>query len=569
MSDELTSGDLLLPSDWVPAGLGEKQGQSIYSIDSILPENDRRFLKIRETFVHLTESPVRAGVLEVALFELARKLRGPGYEGNPVEWREEQTRILMGPKPQSCDLWAPLPNELLAERFKGFAAERSIIRAVVWLTDRGYLFRKRLGGNRNDRLVLVNVKQLEYDQGNLEEFADVKFKPSVSGSPEAVIAEPVEEYFASLYNGLVDIVQRASGTDGPSACRAALVLRLVLAFAEKNDLEGSRIARPWSVRTLNASFPWGSKDVWGRALNQLVHSGLVRMEKASPANLYEPNLDRIHAFTGENIAPEVIVPNQDTHSAKPGQASCQTRTEVVPNQDTGTAKPGQDHVLKGTEIRSEILPDLLQERERDLAGGPVDSLPSVEISGNRKIFFQRAGAPAQVAGATLTDLAGSDPVKAAALKSITVDLAGGDVPAVAFFGAAAASQLLAAMTVGSLIDMTPNMRGFRWIAVPHFETVLSRGLGDKTLERAKEEAAQTTDPLVIQGVEHAHRKDVLRVLRAAIMGRIGRAPIIFAELSPDLRELAARGEAGVALAKEIFEVLQVETGEERVRRLLS
>lgn len=581
--EPLTDEFEVLPPDWTPSGAGDVGRQSPYSIDQILPEGRRRYLKVRETFVHLTENPVRAGVLEVALFELGRALRGPGYERHPVEWREEQTRILRGPRPQDCQLWAPLSNELLVNRFYGFASEPTLKRAVSWLEKKGYLFRRRMGGSRNDRVVLVNVKQLEFDQGNLEQFADVKFNPAIAGRPEAVIAEPAEAYFASLYEGLVDVVTRASGAEGARACRAAFVLRLILAFAEMKDLAGEPILRTWSTRTLDASFPWGSRETWGKALDHLCDCGLVNRVKRSPAFLYEPNLPRILALCGESFPVEVIGSNPATHEVKSGQSSDQIEPPIGSDSATSEIKPGQEPVLKGTEIVSEIpteiRTDLLGEKERKFERSSVSLPPLDEKAESQGYWYlKRSGSvPQHLLDFKLADLAAVNPVKAMALVELSEELLGdgqrgsvGKRECVVLGDGYRQSAVLAAMMLRHHNDFAKVPVQPLWLSFPLTDSTVGLDFEDQGFKDFVAKVNSSNDVLVIHGIHRSTRDQSLKYVRDAISHRAHVSKIILADVGDDLAGwLQSKGEVGKQILEQLTELLSEDDPAEKVRSLFS
>jgi len=553
MSDLVDSFDHV-PSSWSPSRGDES---APYSIKSILPPGRRRFLQLREPFMLLTEkSLARTAVLECALFELGRVLRGPESSPNDLEWREEQFALLTGPDPESCDLWAPLSDKFLEKRLLGLVKSRaSVSRAIAWLADHGYLFRRRQGAAHNDRLVLPNIRKINYDQRSLPEYAGVKFKPVVTGSPDQMVEVPEGVILTPLYEGLVEAIREASGLDGIKVCRAALVLQRVLHRAKLRFADGQEVPVVWTARDLHSTFGWGRKENWLSALDLLISSGLLVRHQG---NRVEPNLLRIHAICATPLPSGINVANVDTQGLNGGQLMPQTWTSNDANVDTQGLNGGHESVLKRTEIFSESLTEYLTEREPDPDFEPAEILASHSIEQfreRRAVHFSLVDVPSEWASLSFANLAEADEHQAAALLELANKMPSGERPAIAFLNNTDLTRALVSVLLGYWIDRHIG-NGFRWINVTDYATTIA---GEFSESRSREIARveNPTGPVVIENVAqarmHQQARDSLSVAikahREALM------PIIFLGLPPRLSDLSS-SLRGHQLADQIYRVLR-------------
>lgn len=545
MSDELDT----VPAEWA-------QGQTVdpptgqtspYAIENILPRGDRRFLQLREPFLLLvSNSPVRAAILECAHFELARQLRSDA-SGNKrdLEWREEQYTLLTGADPRDCDLWAPFQNELLVSRLCGMASEASTIAgALKWLEDAGLIFRRRMGRNRNDRMVLLNVKQIQRDQRDLPNFSGHRFKPAVSGSPDQLIEEPMETIFTPLYEGLVTVVSKASSKSGISTCRAALVLQRVLKRAELRERAGEPIPAPWSVRDIQSTFGWGSKDTWNAAMNQLIHSGLTLETKAVRRTLtLEPNLIRILALLNgdlQAVSPS-IVHIRDSGDPEEGQSYSRTGTGVVQNKDEHNPQQGRRSFLKGSECFSESLTEFLSERE------PVEGFKPRAILDSHSIAFfevrrktQFVGFPFKAGWDTLSfeDIAEANEEAAAAALLLGRQLRSGERQAIAFPRNTDRAKAFVAVFCGYFIDTHVAEKPITWVDVEEAVGIIG-GEFNKRRTAYLERLMSAESPIVIEGIVNSLRHEQVRdcLCEAMKAHSENSMPIIFLGLPDNPAEL--------------------------------
>ena len=279
MNDELDT----LPPEWsteAPLPEVSQPVESVFSINSLLGEGNTRFLLLRPTFMALSGNSVaKSAVLEAALFELRRRLKlAPGGAKRDLDWRIEQHELLTGSDPSSCDLWAPFQDQFITDRLALLSiGESTVYGALRSLEDENYIFRRRKGGRHNDRMILLNTKQIERDLHDHPSFPKKEMKPVVTGQPDALIPEPRNPIFTPIYEGLVRVVQqtKAKTSRGVKPWRAAMVLQRVLWIAELRDLDGEDVPALWSVRDLHQTFGWGTIGSWGAALNFLVDKHLL------------------------------------------------------------------------------------------------------------------------------------------------------------------------------------------------------------------------------------------------------------------------------------------------------
>lgn len=543
-----------IPSSWVSDGAEAPA----YSIDSILPPGRRRFLQLREPFMLLTNKSVaRTGVLECALFELGRKLRADeNGELRDLEWREQQFAILTGPDPESSDLWAPLTDRLLERRLMGLVKDRATTRrAVNWLEDRGYVFRRRMGASRNDRMVLPNIRKINYDQRDLPEYSGRKFKPIVTGSPDQMIEIPEGVFLTPLYEGLVEAVRDASGLDGMDVCRSALLLQRILHRAKIRHESGEDVAASWSVRAIHSTFGWGRKENWSGALKTLISSGLVL---SRDGNLVEPNLHRIHAVCGTVCPIPLNGAIVDSQWGDSGRPQGQPWTGVEANVDAPRGDGGQAALLKGTEGFSESLSEFVAEIEFSgdfnpgeiLAGHPVQ-----QYRERRAVNFAIAKLKDEWSSLSFDKIAEADPVQAAALLELAEKMPTGERPAIAFPNNSDLSRALIAVCLGHWID-THIGEGFRWVKTDEFAAVAGGDFGDERTELLTW-LETPTSPLVIENVDaarrHPHARDSM--LTAIKQHRDELMPVVFLGLPPRLSDLS-NSLKGHPLAHSIHRILQ-------------
>lgn len=543
-----------VPSTWG----GQSTEAAPYSIKSILPPGRRRFLQLREPFMLLTgKSVARTAILECALFELARKLRGDDKsEPNDLEWREEQFALLTGPDPESCDLWAPLSDKLLNDRLLGLVKDKSTTRrALNWLEDHGYVFRRRMGAARNDRLVLPNIRKINYDQRDLPNYAGLKFKPVVTGSPDQMIEVPEGVILTPLYEGLVEAVRVASGLDGIVVCRAALVFQRVLHRAKLRFENGEEVPAEWTARAIHSTFGWGRKENWSVALKILISSGLVVSHGGS---LVEPNLPRVHAICGTVPPPGVIEANVDDQRGNRGQALGQSWTGTEAIVDTPSGNGGQPPFLMKTEVFTESLSEFLTERELDPDFQPAEILADHSIQQfreRRTAHFAFVDVPDEWSSLSFENLAEADQTQAAALLELADKLPSGERPAVCFLNNTDLNRALVSVLLGHWIDKHVG-DGFRWVNVEDYVKVVGGDFNDsRTREMATVE--NPSGPLVLENVAAARKHEQARdsLAKAIKDHREMLMPVVFLGLPPRLSDLSSSLK-GHHLADQIFRVLQ-------------
>lgn len=553
-------GDSLdhVPSSWSPS----RGDESVpYSIESILPPGRRRFLQLREPFLLLTGmSPTRAAVLECSLFELSRVMTANSDgELRSLEWREEQFAILTGPDPESCDLWAPVSNELILDRLMGIARDESTIRrAFADLEKRGYVFRRRLGGYRNDRLVLPNIRKINYDQRDLAAYAGRKFKSVVTGSPDQLIEVPEKVVFTPLYEGLKEIAEYATGLGGMDLVRCALVLQRILHRAKLRFQEGEEVPARWTVRGMLSTFGWGRRDNWKSAMNTLIASKLVINHERTPEFVLEPNLPLIHALSGTDCPLE---PKEANVPTPPGESNHTTGQKDPYQWADVTGAPGKKRntgLLKGSEVFPESLTEYLSEREpaADFVPSEILGAHSVEpFRERRDAHFAFVDVKPEWSSLTFDKLAEADEKQAAALLELANKMPTGERPAICFRNNTDLSRALVSVVLGHWIDEHVGT-GFRWVNVDDYvKTIAAEFSESRSREIARVE--KPTGPLVIENVAQARKHEQARdSLSAAIKEhREALMPIIFLGLPPRLSDLSSSLK-GHKLADQIYRVLR-------------
>jgi len=563
MNDDLRT----IPPEWDASSTAREsasRASSAYAIESILPADDRRFLQLREPFMVLVgNSPVRAGILECAHFELARKLRSDeAGQKRDLEWREDQYALLTGADPRGCDLWAPFQNELIVSRLCGMATEQSTIAgALKWLEDAGFIFRKRMGRNRNDRMILLNIKQIQRDQRDHPKFSGHRFKPAVSGSPDQLIEEPMETIFTPLYEGLVTVVAKASSKEGLATCRAALLLHRILRRAELRDQAGEAVAAPWSVRDVQSTFGWGSKDSWLAAMNQLIHSGLI-LEKESVRRTLslEPNLPKILTMVDgpvQSVSP-LIVQNEDSDTPQQGQTYSTTGTVILQSRDGHSPEQGQGSVLKGSEFFSESLTEYLA--ELNAAG---DFNPSKILEDHSDHIFevrrktQFVGLPFENGWESLTfgRLAQTDEELAAAALQLAQELGRGERSAIAFPRATRKAKAIIAVILGYWIDdHVTGTAPAEWITIDGtwFEMYNAdfKKPEEQPLANARRDMDRrleaTNNALIIENIAGSRQHaQIITKLKSAITGRADNLmPVIYVGLPDSVSDLSPKLDDG-------------------------
>ncbi len=545
--------------DHVPSTWSGQSAEAVpYSIKSILPPGRRRFLQLREPFMLLTgKSVTRTAILECALFELGRKLRGDDKkEPNDLEWREEQFALLTGPEPESCDLWAPLSDRLLQERLLGLVKDRSTtIRALNWLEAQGYVFKRRLGGPRNDRLVLPNIRKINYDQRDLPDYAGVKFKPVVTGSPDQMIEVPEGVILTPLYEGFVQAVHEASGLEGIEVCRSALVFQRILHRAKLRYENGEEVPAEWSTEAIRSTFGWGRPENWRFALSILISSGLVVNHGG---NLVEPNLPRVHAICGTVSPLELNVANVQDQCGECADPMWQTGKSNVANVQDQCGNGADPPFLRETEVFTESLSEFLTERELDPDFKPAEVLANHSVQQfreRRAAHFAFVDVPDEWSSLSFESLAEADKARAAALLELADKLPNGERPAICFLNNTDLNRALVSVLLGHWIDKHVG-DGFRWVNVEDYVKLVGGDFNDaRTREMTTVE--NPSGPLVLENVVGARKHEQARdsLALAIKQHREMLMPVVFLGLPPRLSDLSSSLK-GHHLADQIFRVLQ-------------
>lgn len=555
MGDELN----VVPAEWGGADellLDHAAGLSPFSIERLLPKDQRRFLQLREPFMVLCENfPVRAAILECARFETERRLRfRPGGAKTDLEWRETQHRTLLGPKPEEADLWAPFPGDRIVARLCGISTNKtSIGKTVEWLEGAGYIFTGKTERPRNGRTVLLNVKQIERDLRDSPFYDGCDFRPAVKGSPDQFMVEPEGQLFTPVYEGLSQLVVDASGelAANMETARAAMLLHRILVRAEAREKAGETVPAAWSYRHIHESFGWGSHQTWKSALSRLTSSNLaVKTGKEYSAPVIAPNLSRILYLTrGISEAKATDAPDHTFN---------RTGTQIGPIGNTEVTEAEMSSVEAGPQIEpntptlrtesfSESLTEYLSERQE---GGSFDAVSILDSLSHPPYEVRRTarfvGLPVDGEWSQLSfkHLAKSSTEEAAAALELCDELARGVRPAIAFPTNSTRARATIAVMIGHWIDSHVAEKPLEWFTVDpdaltaiqgSFQIAAEKNQRKQLIQRLEE----TDSPLIVENIGMAGRNEQLRdTLVNAIRGRSENLmPVIYLGLPDTVDEL--------------------------------
>lgn len=553
MGDELD----VLPPEWsTEASVSEIPEPQIseFSIKSILGEEKPRFLLLRPTFMALTENSVaKSAVLEAALFELRRKMRSaPGGAKRDLEWRIEQHELLTGPDPKSCDLWAPFQDEFVTDRLALLSiGESTVHHALRALENEDYIFRRRKGGRHNDRMILLNTKQIERDLQDHPAFPKKNMKPVVIGQPDALLPEPRNPVFTPIYEGLVRIVQGTKTTDskrGVKPWRAALVLQRVLWIAELRDLDGEDVPALWPVRDLHQTFGWGTIGSWGAALNFLIARNLlIETETDNRTPYLLPNLELLEELASQSG--EVDTPQKENeHPPKQERRPDKRRTSTGQKENEDPPKGEQNGILSGTESFSETLPDFFAESEVEPTPEFVANLKKLSHSIAKARRITRFGfLPLEDEWATLTfsDILeqADEESKATTLFSLARQLDTGARSAIAFHSDAPQAKAYVAVLLGYWLDNGVAYKGnITWIKPSRHRAAIAADFRDPERKELLKDWNRAEGPLVIENLAEAGTNAQLRdaIWECIEVHRDAVKPIVFVGIPDNVSFLRKR-----------------------------
>ncbi|MBN8868240.1 MAG: hypothetical protein J0H98_11855 [Solirubrobacterales bacterium] len=489
---------------------------------------------------------------EAALFELKRQLKlAPNGTKRELDWRIEQHELLTGADPTACDLWAPFQDEFITKRLALLSiGESTVYSALRSLEDDDYIFRRRKGGRHNDRMILLNTKQIERDLQDHPAFPKKDMKPVVIGQAEALIPEPRNPIFTPIYEGLVRVVQRTKtkASRGVKAWRAAMVLQRVLWIAELRDLEGEEAPALWSVRDLHQTFGWGTVGAWGAALNFLVEKNLLLETGTDNRTPYLlPNVELIRDLASQS-GDVVTLQKENTDPTKEEQSSSKARTLNLQKENKRPPKREQPGILSAPESFSETLPDFHTEREVEATPELLDLLTRIShsIAEPRRIT-RFAHLPLEDAWATLTfaDICdqASDASKATTLFTLARQLDTGARTAMAFHSDEPQSKAYVAVLLGHWLDTGVAYRGdITWIKPSKHRAIIADDFKSPERKELLRSWGKANGPLVIENIAEAGTNAQLRdeIWNAIEAHRDAVKPIVFVGIPGDLSFLAKR-----------------------------
>lgn len=563
MSEDLRT----IPPEWLVEKTSDDD-LSPYSIETkILRPGERRFLQIRECFLILCDNyPTRAAVLECARFEMELRFRkGPQSDEDDMVWRAEQHRLLVGSNPEDADLWGPFPSARLIERLRGLSTNaQSLGRTIAWLVEQDYIFVRKARRPRNGREVLLNVKQIERDLHDHPYYRDAEFKGSVKGSPEQFLDEPKDQVFAPLYEGLSDVVLRATAASKPDAtsARAAMLLQRMLVRAETRERAGEEIPAPWHRGTTIETFGWGSKDTWMKAYSKLKDSQLIlEVGKDYNVPLVVPNLPRILSLSGAKPPVEATHSLEVTiESPRIDDQVTRNRQSSNPDQTIEAGRPDDQGSVSplSTEVFSESLTEYLAELK---AVGNFD--PSKVLEDHSDHIFevrrktQFVGLPFENGWENLTfsRLAQTDGELAAAALLLAQKLGRGERSAIAFPRATRKARAIIAVILGYWIDdHVTGTTPAEWITIDgtwfdmynaDFKKPEEQPLANARREMDRRLEA-TNNALIIENIAGSRQHaQIITKLKSAITGRADNLmPVIYVGLPDSVSDLSPKLDDG-------------------------
>lgn len=356
---------------------------SPYSIEAIVPQEHRRFLKIRDEFMRITgRGVVDACVLEMVLFETSRLLRVMD-----VPTKTTQFNIFYkGTSPiADSSLWVPMPSKRVLERLCGFASsERTVERSFKRLEKSELVLvpaEQQKGGAY--RKVLLNAPGVTAALAGAG-FSEDEWNDGVEAikGSTSILSLPAAKYH-SLMPVLVEAIELATQESEEAPARMSLLLLQALWLSGESVAKGHGPALPYSRDSLGPQMRFGNKDNWWTHLKMLGSKNLLIRRKdleKSRTRYYEPNLEIIRRYVDMAVLRRQghVIENPTDWADVPDTLGGSTRHEGRPQPTRRAEDPdslGSDGHIP------ELSPELQKElREREKTPATESPVPSVPLS---------------------------------------------------------------------------------------------------------------------------------------------------------------------------------------------